>query len=387
MLRTVPDKDSDAFITTDNPVLLRTYEKLLAIFCVQKSAQKIKVTEKSLIKANKDGFGDDIGTTTNRITEMFDILAKFKEDSLEYKELMYRIMCGQHYQQCAIDKIKGIKSNPMPKEWYDSRVNRIKVDTNTGEILDNEEIIKLKEFNTKIVADKKPYFFIYIYPQLKNSYDKFIKETENKCITQFGISLNELFKKKNKNEIEESFIKYYNLKNPVSNNNCVMNKICREIEREFKGIKNKLNKTKFDYTVLKTDEKYTKNTYNKIKIIYEEYMIELSQFKMLSKKNRVGKEDKNDGMIILKQNFKEKCQEECINKDELCNILVDMCYNTEKSKQFVWDMCGNQIINNLLHKNNFIINYPELDNINGDVEFGGENFILNTIEIKKGEDK
>jgi hypothetical protein len=275
----------------------------------------------------------------------------------------------------------------MPKEWYDIRANKLVVDKETGEILDDEETIKLKEFNMSIVADKKPYFFIYIYPELKNSYDKFIKETENKCITQFGLTLNELFEKTNKNSDEQSFIKYYNFKNPVSDNNCVMNKICREIEKEFKNFKNKLNKTKFDFCILKTYKGYHKRTYNKIKKIYDNYMIELSQFKMLSKKNRVGKEEKNDGMIILKEQFKERCINECINEEELCNILVDMCYKSSTSKQFVWDMCGKQIVENLLNRNNNTYNYPTLDIHEGDIEFGGYKFKLINAEIKKGEDE
>ena len=65
-------------------------------------------------KSNKDGFGDKIGSITNRITSMFDVLAGQEVGSKEYNTLMYRIMCGQHYQQNAIDRIKGIKFVDMP---------------------------------------------------------------------------------------------------------------------------------------------------------------------------------------------------------------------------------------------------------------------------------
>jgi len=376
------DKDSDAFITTDNEVLLRNYKELLAIFCVQKSAKKVQVKEKDLIQCNKDGFGDEIGTTTNRITEMFDVLAKFNKDSEEYKELMYRIMCGQHYQQCAIDKIKGIKSNPMPKEWYDLKSNRISIDKETGEILDDDKTIKIKQFNTRIVANKKPYFFIYIYPELKNTYDKFIKETNNKCISQFGITTRELFEKEDKSEDEINFIKYYNFKNPVSNNDCVMNKICRAIEFEFKGIKNKMKNTDFDYNILKTTKEYNKNTYNKVKKIYNSYNEELAQYKIISKKHKISKDDKYSSMLILKENFKETCENICLNEEELCNIIIDICYKTNKSKQFAWDICGEQIIKNLLKKNNYIINYPVANN-DGEIEFGGNKFSLETKQVRK----
>ena len=102
-------------------------------------------TKEDLLKSNKDGFGDDIGIITNHITSMTDILSKLSEDSAEYKELMKRIMCGQNYQQNAIDKIKGIVSKPMPKHWYKYSSD-------------------LDDFNKSIVANRKPYFFQYIYP-------------------------------------------------------------------------------------------------------------------------------------------------------------------------------------------------------------------------------
>ena len=83
------------------------------------------------------------------------------------------------------DKAKGIISNPMPKEWYKVNPNLIKED-------DDDETIKLKEFNMSVLADKKPYFFIYNYPELKtklkdvkDSYEEFF------CLTS-GLSNSEL---------------------------------------------------------------------------------------------------------------------------------------------------------------------------------------------------
>ena len=67
--------------------------------CVQRKAQKISVTEEDLVKSNIDSFGDDIGKTTNWITSMFDVQARFEPGSKEYDTLEYRIMCGQLFQQ------------------------------------------------------------------------------------------------------------------------------------------------------------------------------------------------------------------------------------------------------------------------------------------------
>lgn len=362
------DKDSDSFFTTNNEILLKNYNPMPAIFCIQKSALKKVVTEEDLVQSNKDGFGDEIGSTTNKITEMFEVLAQFNKDSEEYKILMYRIMCGQHFQQCAIDKIKGIKSKPMPKEWYDLASNKINDD-------DSEDIKKKKELNLRILSNKKPYFFQYIYPHLKNNYESFKRESNNKSLIQFGVSLEELMNKENKNDNELEFLKYYNFKNPLGENPCVMNVICKKIEREFDNLKDIHNNNKFDFNILKTNKIYSKSKYNKISKLHIEYNSELSQFKASISKQRMTKEERYEQRKLLINNFKEKCLEICSSSEELCNILVDLCYKSSKTKQFVWDICGEQIIKNLLIKNNYTVNYPEIDD-NGDIEFNGYKFTM-----------
>lgn len=80
---------------TDNQVLVERLRVLPALMCVQRKAAKRIVTEADAIQSNIDSFGDDIGKTTNWITSMFDVQSQYDEDSPEYKELDYRIKCGQ----------------------------------------------------------------------------------------------------------------------------------------------------------------------------------------------------------------------------------------------------------------------------------------------------
>ncbi len=97
------DKDSDTFFTTDNKIILENTLNSPTIECVQRKAEKIIPSESDMVTANKLAFGDEIGTSTNRITGMIERQSVFDKDSEEYKMLDYRIKCGQHYQQCAID--------------------------------------------------------------------------------------------------------------------------------------------------------------------------------------------------------------------------------------------------------------------------------------------
>lgn len=97
------DKDGDTNMCTDNPILLRNTKNSPTIVCSQKSAKKKVPDEEDIIAANKLAFNDDIGTITNRVTSMFEVQAGYDPDSSEYRELEYRIMCGQLLQQNSID--------------------------------------------------------------------------------------------------------------------------------------------------------------------------------------------------------------------------------------------------------------------------------------------
>ena len=112
------DKDGDLVLTTDNKVLIENYKPLPTIMCIQRKAEKVDVTEEKLVQSNIDSFGDDIGKTTNWITTMFDVKAQYAPDSEEYKELEYRIMCGQLYQQNFSFAISSRSEKSVRKETH-----------------------------------------------------------------------------------------------------------------------------------------------------------------------------------------------------------------------------------------------------------------------------
>lgn len=372
------DKDSDTILTTDNPIILKGVIEKEAIICKQREGNKIVPTEKDMVQANKNGFGDDIGAITNRITSMFAVQAQFHTNTKEYEELEHRIMWGQHFQQLAIDKIKGIKGVPMPKEWYSFHANV--VDDN-----DNEEIKEQKLFNISILADKKPYFMCYIYPNEMKKYKTYVNKANKNCLIRFGLSLNELIEKPNKTEDEEVFIDHYYLKMPVNIYPSLMNKICYTVENETDNILKQYD-YEFDYSILKNNNiEYSKTDYDKIKKLYNRYKKETQRyFVEMDDDERLDGFTKSDMRRMFVQRFKVKAEKACSNKDELCNIVLDLCYTNNESKQFAWDICGDTIIKNLLVKNNYKMQYPEL-NENGDIKFNGLRFIMKEIQINKEE--
>lgn len=96
---------------------------------------------------------------------------------------------------------------------------------------------------------------------------------------------------------------------------------------------------------------------------------------------RIDPDDAAVGRAMLLRNFRQRCAEICSNEEQLCNIVLDMCYKNNKSKQFAWDICGTQIIENLLNKKDRKLHFPVMDE-NGSIEFGGKRFRIETTEIE-----
>lgn len=96
-------KDGDLIFLTDNQVIRETMRDVLPIQCEQKKAAKCVPGEKEFIDANILGFGDAIGSVTNKITAQTELQSLFDPDSAEFKELACRIISGQKIQQDTID--------------------------------------------------------------------------------------------------------------------------------------------------------------------------------------------------------------------------------------------------------------------------------------------
>ncbi len=92
-------KDGDLVMLTDDETLVGCFTPLPAIVCAQRRAAKKLVTEEDIVTSNVNSFGDEIGKITNRVTSMYEVQARYDKDSPEYRELDYRIKCGQLLQQ------------------------------------------------------------------------------------------------------------------------------------------------------------------------------------------------------------------------------------------------------------------------------------------------
>lgn len=349
--------------TTNNTILLKHTENLPPIYCIQRKGNKVVPTETDMIQANKGSFGDAIGPITNVITSQICLQARFPKDSEEYKVLDYRILCGQLFQQNSIDKAKGIIAKPMPKHWYDNSYNRI-------EETDTPEEISKKEFNQRICADKKPYFFIYNYPTLMKEYKDYIKTSDAVSRSRFNIPLEELLSSQELTEEQAEFLKFYKEFYPVNAETCVVNELCWEIEKTLADVKE--SKVPFDSSILKSDAAYTENEKMFIGYIYDKYNKQM---------NRSCTTKVDAFTASYNKAFKIECAEYVSDPEKLCNILVDLGYNSKKGKSFIWEMSGDTIIKNLLSHTEGYAQIPVKDP-SGDIEYCGERFTMKKVYME-----
>lgn len=366
------DFDGDMVMLTDNPVLVGKLKPLPTLMCAQRKADKKIPAECDFIRSNVESFGNDIGRTTNWITSMYEVQAGFSKDSREYKELGYRICCGQLFQQNTIDKAKGIIAKPMPRSWHDRH--------DAWE----ESKVKNDDLYWDIVADKKPYFMRYIYPPLAKQYNTYLKNTNKNALREFQLTIPELMSvsQEELTDRQKEFLRFFRSKMPVGLNDCTVNKICHIFEDRFDSFTKKSSPaSNFDYRIMRSDAEYTTDQYYAIKNLYEDYNKRLKNYAVLNYYERADEYDVARELIDMNEDFRRECDKICPNSSSLCNIILDLCYTKSSTKRFAWSMCGPEIIHNLLRKNNWTVSYPTLSE-GGEIEYCGHKFTVKTKEIE-----
>jgi len=365
------DFDGDLVMLTDNPVLLRKHKPSPALMCAQRRAEKRISTEEDFIQANIDSFGNEIGKITNRITSMYEIRSGYNAASDEYKILTYRIKCGQLFQQNAIDKSKGIVAKPMPRTWYDRHA--------VNKIGDEKE----RALYRRIVADKKPYFMRYVYPQLMSQYKTYIRNTDRNALREFGLTVDELkaIPESSRTERQEEFLSYYDYRMPVGIGECVMNRICRRFEEAFDGYLGRVGQDDYDYSAMKSGVEYSGKQFNAIKKLYHEYNQRLRSYAALAEYERIDDNETSAALSVMNDEFRRECDRVCSDRAALCDIILDICYSQNTTKRFAWSMCGHEMIENLLNKFGRKISYPARSD-DGEFSFGGNTYEIKTIFLE-----
>ena len=214
-------------------------------------------------------------------------------------------------------------------------------------------------------------------------YIAYNKKSNRNVMRLFGISLHDLLSQSEDmlTESQQDFVDNYQRHLPLGRGGCVMNRICYTFEDKFDSVKHRRIDGDFDYSVLKSDAEYSMYEYNRVEKIYHDYKQKMKGYVSHLQYEREDKFDVKSKVNQINDEFLEECSKVCPNEDSLCNIVLDIVYNTAAGKMFAWAMCGNVIVRNLTNRFGNTISFP-VRNDEGDIYYGGLRFELMTIDLE-----
>lgn len=365
------DFDGDLNALTDNKVFLRCRQPGPPVLYEPEAAKKQLLTKDvidNLHKVDVYGFDTKVGYYTNIGTYYYALLALFEKGTPEYDEILKRIKLICKQQNLTIDAVKGLELTPLPEFW----TKRQKIEPQ-----DDEETIKSKEFNNKLVVpnDQRPYFMRYVYPRYNTRYKEFLSDFDDYSMYVFGYKFKDC-PQEIKDTPEYLRLKdYYEKKNPLLDTPSVMNNLCHYLEENLKPIK-RVNK---DCDNAKLFELY----FNQLLPLDEKSKEQMVELKKKYDDFKHNKKLANSPYSTYEQFYKairnEALEKISSNMQELSNMAVWICYkeNPSKPKDFLWDCFGQGIVYTLTEKKVLDgiekVQIPTKD-IFGDVDYLGDKF-------------
>lgn len=370
------DYDGDIVATTNNPVFLRCRYDNLPITYDKMTVDKEYIKEEELYLADLQSFNSTIGHITNISTSFYELLSKFEgkpEYQKEQDEIIERLKLIRKSQGDSIDKAKGIKIEPMPKHW----TNNV---TDCSECVDVSDV----DFINRIVADRKPYFFRYLYPKENMKYLDFWKRKDRYTRMRFRKTLNEMVNTPRENlpPKERDYMSYeYDLFVPLVDYNGRMNRLCHHMEKYLYEIKRNRHSTSGE--VLRLIMKEPDRQYNDCDIDYVEKMYhDYYSKREETKRAQLFDVDIPPGIDFNYCMAKKDELIESIDQDldYIIDLIIYICYvkYTSRNKSFVWDLFGSDIIERIMNKSGNVIALPLLDNT-GDISYLGKRYKLTEV--------
>lgn len=349
MIHADSDFDGDIVATTDNPVFLRCRFDNLPITYSKSTVDKEYIKEEDLYLADIQSFNSTIGQITNISTSFYELLSKFEDNPTKQKEqseIIERLKLIRKAQGDSIDKAKGIKIEPMPKHWT-RRTKKIPNGVSKEEY----------DFCNSIVADRKPYFFRYLYPKENAKYLEYIKRENDYCESQFFRTLDELLSLPDEElSVSELNYKYnkYLAYIPLIDYNGRMNKVCHYMEEHLSEI-SRLRRQKTPDNVLALMYSGKNNNFNDedVELMNQAYLEFKKAKERFKKSKRNDFDDSNSatntmGNIIkeIKLDMSEKISKSI---EYQCDLAIYISYelHPSRTKDFCWELFGNQIVRNI----------------------------------------
>lgn len=269
----------------------------------------------------------------------------------------------------------------MPKSWYDYSACKI-------EDGDDPDTIADKQFNMRILANKKPYFMSYIYPEQIRGYKKYMNAIRRKTVREMSDDAQDILAKpeEERTEYENTFIQYYLFKNPVGMNLCTMNRICWMIEEEMDGyLKHLRHDDVLDYDAIKSGKEYSFSTYYATRKVFLEAVdcAKRKQKELATSKVSTNSDyDYSRHYAMYLDELRRELLERCSDDDMLYDILIDVCKRSNASRELIWKLFGDKIVNYLLNKHGNKI-YVIVKDPAGDVAYCGDRYKTIAVDMNE----
>lgn len=376
LLQSGSDQDGDVICLTNNRQVIEGAQGGLPIHYNNKKTPKQKIIEEELYSFDVKGFDNRVGYVTNVATSGFCLSEKLKKGSPEYNETIKRLKCFRKEQGSTIDATKGLEIKPFPVHW----TKWIRIPENAS----REEKERI-EFLNRIAINRRVYFMRYIYPSYNRNYLEYRKKYSKDCEMRFDKTLDELMNQRNENEtlIDEEirFLENFDHYNPLMETPCLMNKIAWYMEARVKQLKISLHQEVSEEHIMSLKNKNIgtdKSKYKKLYDLYREYK---------SGKRNFASADRDDDTKFktigqYNKYIRQKANEISSDGSELANLAIDICYIThpKDNKNFVWQIFGNELVENILQNKQNECCVPFL-NKKGDISYLGEKYSMRQIEI------
>lgn len=361
------DWDGDSFQITQNPVLMSKHKKSLPICCsnLGGGTKEIIVDEVPLLKAASimcSSSIPSIGSVINDATAMFSVLSTLEKDSEDYLEMRNRLKHMVRISQSVIDCAKNGKYYHTPIEW-------------------------LKGDDHLATQKRKPMFQMDKYDNKKADLNRLKDKINFLSLANFGMLFADLLKveedKLTANQIE--LIQLYNDNcNVFVHDNNTMNRIHEQVHTQLKVDSASIKIDKSTKERLQTSLTYEMGLVNELKQILTTYSEDVKEFKVNTKNTIIDAEERKQLNKTYITNRQDKLIEDIQalgNTEVVTNAFVDIVYSTSRFSEIMWSCVGEQIIENLLAKNNNIMKVIVKDD-NGSIDYLGEKYTVIEKEMK-----
>lgn len=354
------DFDGDLICTVNNREMINGKQNGNPIIYESMKAEKVIVDsrdDEKQVEGQLNGHNSKVGYATNVSSSIYSFLEEFPKRSKERETLLNRLKIGRVIQGEIIDGVKGLKVPPFREHW--TRRTRITKDMTPEEVAE-------AEFNNKIVCEKRPAFFRYLYTHYMTRYRKEIRRYNIYSYLTLGKSFEDFYKSGAETEEEQKLIDQYKKYSYFIDNASVMNMVSTKINsKKYMVNRYSLSETKkFDYTILMNREMSIQDD-NLRKM--EEYMEEYRNFKL---QLREGKKLPYSSIESFASHLRKKAYNSISsNESELATYAIQLTYGGKITMvEFPWKVFSSGILENLINNTDETPKVPVVDP-DGDITY------------------